>query len=226
MKRVAVLGNKGGLGKTFFSVHLAWALAERTRVTLLDTDYGQHSALRWVTGVTAVPQTDGQGVWATTAPQYPSLTLGAPTFDQIGAAVAKGLNDDPFMVVDGRPEPRVTAAILEHMSDGDTVVLPIQPGIDSVEQARDLYNMIEQAHKKLSKLVVLNMYLRARVHRYIFEKIRDKFGFQPTDILPMSDYVRWSEAKNVPVWGLRNGRRTKIPNYFELVRDFIIAGRF
>lgn len=226
MKRIAVVGNKGGVGKTFFASHLAWALAERTRVTLVDTDYGQYSALRWLTGVAGPPGTDGKGVWTTIAPGYAAMTVAAPTFDQIGATVEKGLNNDPYMVVDGRPEPRVTAAILEHMSDGDVVFLPLVPGIDSVKQAHDLYNVIEQTHKKLNKFVVLNMYIRARVSRYIFEKIRDQYGFSPTDILPMSDYVKWSELKNIPVWALRGGRRTKIPNYFELVRDFIIAGRF
>jgi chromosome partitioning protein len=91
MPIIALLNQKGGVGKTTLSVHIATALAagseeERHKVLLIDAD-PQGSALDWAA--------------ARTAPaRFPVIGLPKPTLHREIPALAQGYE---WVVIDGPP---------------------------------------------------------------------------------------------------------------------------
>jgi len=106
MKTIAVLAQKGGVGKTLLSVHLA-VLAE---ALLIDMD-PQHSAADW---------------WRARAANTPTLV--ETTADQLGAVLEAGKADQlGIAIVDTPPHAEqeiVTAARL-----ADYILIPTRPAI-------------------------------------------------------------------------------------------------
>jgi chromosome partitioning protein len=139
MPIIALLNQKGGVGKTTLSVHIATALAagseeERHKVLLIDAD-PQGSALDWAA--------------ARTAPaRFPVIGLPKPTLHREIPALAQGYE---WVVIDGPP--RVNELARSAIAASDMVVIPVQPSPFDVWAAEDIVNIINECsiHKPALK---------------------------------------------------------------------------
>ena len=123
MPVIALLNQKGGVGKTTLSVHLAAALAAGNRVLLVDAD-PQGSALDW----SAQRQTE---------PLFP--VVGLPT-KNLYRELAPMSADYDWIVIDGPP--RVNEIAKAAIAASDFVIIPIQPSPFDVWAAEDIVKII------------------------------------------------------------------------------------
>jgi chromosome partitioning protein len=111
MPVIALLNQKGGVGKTTLSVHLAAVLAEKHKVLLVDAD-PQESALDW-------SAQRGSGQFANMFP-----VVGLPK-DSLHRELAQIARDYAYVIIDGPPGANKIARSAVVASD--MVVIPVQP---------------------------------------------------------------------------------------------------
>lgn len=137
----ALLNQKGGVGKTTLSIHLADALARRGgRILLVDADE-QQSALEWS-----------------------SIRAGENRFSVIGKAtktlckelgpIAEGYD---HVVIDGPP--RMAEVARSIIAAADMVILPLQPSQQDVfatSKTLDLIKEVQDLKPALKSVIVIN----------------------------------------------------------------------
>jgi len=124
---ISLLNQKGGVGKTTLSIHVATALAQRgSRVLLVDAD-PQHSALDWQ----EARQSD---------PLIP--VVGLPTKDLHRQIKAHVPNYD-HIIIDGPP--RVNELARAAIIASDLVLIPITPSPYDVWAANEIVTLLNEA---------------------------------------------------------------------------------
>ena len=125
MPVIALLNQKGGVGKTTLSVHLAAALAVGHRVLLVDAD-PQGSALDWSA------QREAEKL-------FPVIGLPKETLHRELAPISR---DYEWIVIDGPP--RVNAIARSAIVASDVVIIPVQPSPFDVWAAKDVVDIIAE----------------------------------------------------------------------------------
>jgi chromosome partitioning protein len=124
---IAVLNQKGGVGKTTLAVHIAAALAmQGARVLLVDAD-PQGSARDWAAARTG-------------APLFPVVGLDRPTIHRDLPQLAK---DYDHVIIDGPP--RVTDLTRSAMLAARLVLIPVQPSPYDVWACAEVVDILKEA---------------------------------------------------------------------------------
>jgi chromosome partitioning protein len=140
MPIIALVGNKGGAGKTTLTVNLASCLARRSKVAVVDAD-PQGSALQW----RAFSDSDN----------------GVPVFeasDELESQAKQLIQDYQYVLFDCPPSVHApeTTAVLEFT---DTALIPVQPSPVDLWATVHIEEAVEQARQSnthLKALLVIN----------------------------------------------------------------------
>jgi chromosome partitioning protein len=138
MPVVALLNQKGGVGKTTLSIHIASALAgedgSRHKVLLIDAD-PQGSALDWSAQRSAVAR-------------FPVIGLPKPTLHREIATIGEGYE---WVIIDGPP--RVNDLSRSAIAASDVVLIPVQPSPFDVWAAQDIIDILGECMVHKPQLV-------------------------------------------------------------------------
>ena len=180
--RIAILGNKGGGGKTTLAVHLFYAISEVEECVLIDADYSQKSAYNWVK-----------------AKEYKKGKIyTGDSLEQILGYVeeVKAKN----IIIDGRPEIRVTGEIIRRLnSEKDVMITSILIDREHIEQLRELHKVINEKGYKIRKYVIVNEMTQARISQKLLE-LCHQYNFGILALLPFTEYMKIARNMNKPVW--------------------------
>jgi chromosome partitioning protein len=177
-KVIAILNQKGGVGKTTLAVHLATAFARKKRsVLLLDAD-PQGSALDWA----AARHGD---------PLFPVVGLPKPSIHKELPTLA--VNYD-LVIIDGPP--RVYDVARSAIMASDLVLVPVQPSPYDVWAAKEIIDLLNEAavyKPNLQKAFLIN---RKIVNTAIGRDVADALSEYPIPVLPtaISQRVPFAES--------------------------------
>ncbi len=140
-KVIAILNQKGGVGKTTLAVHIATALArKKRRVLLLDAD-PQGSALDWAAA------RHGE-------PLFPVVGLPKSSIHKELPALAANYE---VVIIDGPP--RVYEVARSAIMASDLVLVPVQPSPYDVWAAKEIIELLNEAtiyKPTLQKAFIIN----------------------------------------------------------------------
>ena len=120
MPVVAIINQKGGTGKTTLATNLAWVLAEKEDILLLDAD-PQASAQNWATGDGTAPKT---------------LAIKETGTGDLVRLVRSVAADYDWVIIDGPPG--ITKTSADAVRVADVVLIPAKPSPLDVWAASDI----------------------------------------------------------------------------------------
>ncbi len=153
----SVLNQKGGVGKTTLSIHLAADLSRRKRRVLLIDGDPQGSSLAWSE--------------FRKEPTFSVVSMPKTTLNQEIKMIASDYDD---VVIDGPP--RVTKLTASIILSSDVVVIPTQPSPLDVWVAAETVDMVREAQIRRPNLKCAIVINRRIANTSIGNKVRDSLG--------------------------------------------------
>ena len=160
MPVVAIVNQKGGTGKTTLATNLAWVLAEKGNVLLLDAD-PQASSQNWAAG-------DG--------PALQALTVKGAAAGDLLRLVRSMASDYDWVIIDGPPG--ITKTTADAVRAADVVLIPAKPSPLDVWAAADIVTAVlarQKAAKGVPKaaFVITMTQPRTRLGRNIDDALNE-----------------------------------------------------
>lgn len=178
MPVLAVLNQKGGVGKTTLATHIAMRLSElKNRVLLIDADR-QGSSLDWK---------------AARGDQPAFTVVGLPK-DSIHREIAALSKDYDWVVIDGPP--RVSTVAKSAIAASDMVLIPVQPSPYDVWAAKDIVDLIVEVRVLKADLKAAFAVNRKVVGTAIGRDVASALNDFPIDVLKSSISQRISFAES------------------------------
>lgn len=125
MRVIALLNQKGGVGKTTLSIHIAAELAATARVLLIDAD-PQGSALDW-------------SAQREESARFSVIGFPKPVIHREIKALGSGYD---WVIIDGPP--RVNELARSAIAASDLVLIPVQPSPFDVWAAKDIIDIVKE----------------------------------------------------------------------------------
>lgn len=165
MPVIAVLNQKGGVGKTTLSVNLAGALAQDgARVLFIDADR-QGSALDW----DAIRE--GERL-------FPVVGKPTNTIHKDLAALKRGYD---WVIIDGPP--RVYDVAKSAIASADLVLIPVQPSPYDVWSAKEIVDLVEETTPFAPNLKAAFVVNRKIVNTAIGREVVEALSSYPVPML-------------------------------------------
>ena len=160
MPVVAIVNQKGGTGKTTLATNLAWVLAEKGNVLLLDAD-PQASSQNWAAG-------DG--------PALQALTVKGAAAGDLLRLVRSMASGYDWVIIDGPPG--ITKTTADAVRAADVVLIPAKPSPLDVWAAADIVTAVlarQKAAKGVPKaaFVITMTQPRTRLGRNIDDALNE-----------------------------------------------------
>jgi chromosome partitioning protein len=160
--RIAVVNQKGGVGKTTTAVNLAVGLSARGRTLLVDAD-PQRSALSW-------SETAGEA--------FPAVVVGMPVRD-LHRRMAQLTMGYDHVVIDCPPGEGDRAITQSALMAADVAVVPLSPSpldVDRIGDTVDLIAGVEQATGLTWRLLLVKVRTGTRSAKAVREVLGGDLG--------------------------------------------------
>jgi len=158
MSIIALMGNKGGTGKTTLAVNMAAALSRKASVLLVDAD-PQRSALQW----SDIGERYGdlpviEGVW------------------NLDDVISRNSNGYEYVIVDCPPSIHSMQS-QEALQSCDLALIPVQPSPYDLWATVHIERYLDEARKcnpgLSAKLVINQVEPRTRLSRYVYQGLSE-----------------------------------------------------
>lgn len=176
MPVVALLNQKGGVGKTTLSVHLATALALKYKVLLVDAD-PQESSLDW-------------SVQRET-PRFPVVGLAKETLHREVQAISL---DYHWVIIDGPA--RISKIVRSAIVASDLVIIPVQPSPYDIWSSHEIEEAIDECAPVKPDLITRFVLNRLILHTTLGDEVHEELARHPYPCFPTAIRNRQEYAKS------------------------------